>query len=71
MEKVTQVLPSVILFPVTLPPSEELVFPTSYSMLQNAVRFVLWEALIVVNLCSLRESDIGQGRHWGPEPWVV
>ena len=58
MEEVTQGLPSVILFQVPFPPSEELVFPSSYSMLQNAVRFVLWEALIVVNICSLREPDI-------------
>ena len=68
MEEVTQGLPSVIFFPVPFPPSEELVFLTSYSMLQNAVRFVLWEALIVVNLCSLREPDIGSVATGAPNP---
>ena len=68
MEEVTQELPSVILFPLPLPPSEELVFPPLYSMLQNAVRFELREALIAVYLCSVLEPDIGKGRHCGPKP---
>ena len=56
MEEVPQGPPSVILLLVPLPPSEELLFPASYSMLQSAVRFVLWKALVLVPPCSGRRA---------------